>query len=279
MCLEPQIVDPFGVMIALDCISIFNSREWLPCWLKIYIDRIPDIHFLICFASCSRSHGWSSICNLVFWVLVQVRMEVDEASEGFGWTRKNEIINGRTAMAGFFMLIIQELVTGKGFLKGLGFLDFLYRVTGYHPWKKWIDRLLLFSTPRVVHSFIIAVLEKSNRQSICSVCTFMYLEIFFDPTLNVRCVFWPHFGIIAVNVLVSCSWFQMRFSTATFLRLRECVHCLHTSDYFVLYTGGPCKITKLFICSVPNSQIGWMLMPPFPLALPGSYTCRCQSRD
>lgn len=66
-------------------------------------------------------------------LLLQVRMEVDEASEGFGWTRKNEIINGRTAMAGFFMLIIQELVTGKGFLKGLGFLDFLYRVTGYHP--------------------------------------------------------------------------------------------------------------------------------------------------
>jgi len=63
----------------------------------------------------------------------EVRMEVDDASEGFGWTRKNEIINGRAAMAGFFMLIIQELVTGKGFLKGLGFLDFLYRVSGYHP--------------------------------------------------------------------------------------------------------------------------------------------------
>jgi len=63
----------------------------------------------------------------------EVRMQVDDTSEGFGWTRKNEIINGRAAMAGFFMLIIQELVTGKGFLKGLGFLDFLYKVTGYSP--------------------------------------------------------------------------------------------------------------------------------------------------
>lgn len=63
----------------------------------------------------------------------EVRMVVDDNQEGFGWTRKNEIINGRAAMAGFFMLLIQELLTGKGFLKGLGFLDFLYKVTGYHP--------------------------------------------------------------------------------------------------------------------------------------------------
>ena len=60
-------------------------------------------------------------------------MVVDDTEEGFGWTRKNEIINGRAAMAGFFMLIVQELITGKGFLGGLGFLDFVYRVSGYHP--------------------------------------------------------------------------------------------------------------------------------------------------
>ncbi|KAG0577444.1 hypothetical protein KC19_5G156500 [Ceratodon purpureus] len=63
----------------------------------------------------------------------EVRMVVDDTEEGFGWTRKNEIINGRAAMAGFFMLLIQELLTGKGFLGGLGFLDFVYRVSGYHP--------------------------------------------------------------------------------------------------------------------------------------------------
>lgn len=66
-------------------------------------------------------------------IFLQVKMVVDDTEEGFGWTRKNEIINGRAAMAGFFMLLIQELLTGKGFLKGLGFLDFLYKVTGYHP--------------------------------------------------------------------------------------------------------------------------------------------------
>lgn len=65
----------------------------------------------------------------------EVKMEVIETEEGFGWTRKNEIINGRAAMIGFFMLIIQELVTGKGFLAGLGFLDFLYKYVfnGYNP--------------------------------------------------------------------------------------------------------------------------------------------------
>lgn len=66
---------------------------------------------------------------------LQVKMQIDETEGGFGWTRKNEIINGRAAMIGFFMLIIQELVTGKGFLAGLGFLDFLYKYVfnGYNP--------------------------------------------------------------------------------------------------------------------------------------------------
>lgn len=54
-------------------------------------------------------------------------MVVDNNEKGFGFTRKNEIINGRAAMVGFVMLLVQESVTGKGFLKGIGFLDFLYQ--------------------------------------------------------------------------------------------------------------------------------------------------------
>jgi hypothetical protein len=67
--------------------------------------------------------------------LLQVRMVVDDNEKGFGFTRKNEIINGRAAMIGFFMIVVQELVSGKGFLKGIGFLDFLYKFVfnGYSP--------------------------------------------------------------------------------------------------------------------------------------------------
>lgn len=63
-------------------------------------------------------------------------MVVDDNEQGFGFTRKNEIINGRAAMIGFFMIVVQELVSGKGFLKGIGFLDFLYKFVfnGYSPW-------------------------------------------------------------------------------------------------------------------------------------------------
>eukprot|EP00850_Spirogloea_muscicola_P001735 SM000006S19500 [mRNA] locus=s6:1137601:1138793:+ [translate_table: standard] len=57
----------------------------------------------------------------------ETRMQVDESQQGFGFSRKNEIINGRAAMLGFFFLLVQELVTSKGFLSGTGFLDFIYR--------------------------------------------------------------------------------------------------------------------------------------------------------
>ncbi|XP_072950614.1 uncharacterized protein [Typha angustifolia] len=56
----------------------------------------------------------------------EVRMVVDEDSEGFGFTRKNELINGKAAIIGFLLLIDFELLTGKGLLKGTGFLDFIY---------------------------------------------------------------------------------------------------------------------------------------------------------
>jgi hypothetical protein len=45
---------------------------------------------------------------------------------GFGFNRKNEIINGKAAVIGFLLLLDFELLTGKGLLKGTGFLDFIY---------------------------------------------------------------------------------------------------------------------------------------------------------
>ncbi|KAK4742249.1 hypothetical protein SAY87_000250 [Trapa incisa] len=56
----------------------------------------------------------------------EVRMVVDEDLEGFGFTGKNELINGKAAVIGFLLLLDFGLLTGKGLLKGTGFLDFLY---------------------------------------------------------------------------------------------------------------------------------------------------------
>ncbi|GLT93866.1 hypothetical protein SLE2022_116360 [Rubroshorea leprosula] len=56
----------------------------------------------------------------------EVKMVVDEGYEGFGFTGKNELINGKAAIIGFLLLLDFELLTGKGFLKGTGFLDFIY---------------------------------------------------------------------------------------------------------------------------------------------------------
>lgn len=53
-------------------------------------------------------------------------MIVDEGEMGFGFTRKNELINGKAAIIGFLLVLDFELLTGKGLLKGTGFLDFLY---------------------------------------------------------------------------------------------------------------------------------------------------------
>ncbi|KAI4332378.1 hypothetical protein L6164_017293 [Bauhinia variegata] len=59
----------------------------------------------------------------------EVKMVVDEELEGFGFTGKNEIINGKAAVIGFLLLLDFELLTGKGLLKGTGFLDFIYSVS------------------------------------------------------------------------------------------------------------------------------------------------------
>jgi hypothetical protein len=57
-------------------------------------------------------------------------MIVDEDVGGFGFTSANELINGKAAIIGFLLLIDFELLTGKGLLKGTGFLDFIYAVSG-----------------------------------------------------------------------------------------------------------------------------------------------------
>lgn len=58
-------------------------------------------------------------------------MVVDDGLEGgaFGFTRKNEIINGKAGAIGFLLLLDFELLTGKGLLKGTGFLDFIYSIS------------------------------------------------------------------------------------------------------------------------------------------------------
>ncbi|KAK9151659.1 hypothetical protein Syun_009968 [Stephania yunnanensis] len=53
-------------------------------------------------------------------------MVIDEDLEGFGFSGKNELINGNAVIIGFLLLLDFELLTGKGLLKGTGFLDFLY---------------------------------------------------------------------------------------------------------------------------------------------------------
>eukprot|EP00897_Mesotaenium_endlicherianum_P002503 jgi/Mesen1/2280/ME000154S01447 len=56
----------------------------------------------------------------------ETRMVVDDTEEGFGFTLKNELVNGRAAMMGFAALLVIEAVTGKGLLAATGFLNFLY---------------------------------------------------------------------------------------------------------------------------------------------------------
>ncbi|CAB4293195.1 unnamed protein product [Prunus armeniaca] len=60
----------------------------------------------------------------------EVKMVVDEGLDvAFGFTARNEIINGKAAVIGFLLLLDFELLTGKGLLKGTGFLDFIYSVS------------------------------------------------------------------------------------------------------------------------------------------------------
>ncbi|KAF9593147.1 hypothetical protein IFM89_020443 [Coptis chinensis] len=61
----------------------------------------------------------------------EVRMIVDEGETGFGFTKRNELINGKTAAIGFLLLLDFELLTGKGLLKGTGGHSFF---TAYGLW-------------------------------------------------------------------------------------------------------------------------------------------------
>ncbi|KAL8125127.1 hypothetical protein AgCh_012706 [Apium graveolens] len=48
----------------------------------------------------------------------EVRMVVDEEAQGFGFTERNELINGKAAIIGLLCLLDFELLTGEGLLKG-----------------------------------------------------------------------------------------------------------------------------------------------------------------
>lgn len=84
----------------------------------------PDASAELVFSGMSKPGITASDVNVD-----EVRMVIDEGSGGFGFTRKNELINGKAAIIGFLLLLDFELLTGKGILKGTGFLDFLYAAT------------------------------------------------------------------------------------------------------------------------------------------------------
>ncbi len=53
---------------------------------------------------------------------IEPKMYVDEQSSSrFGFTEYAELLNGRLAMIGFTLLLITEVVAGKGFLQIIGF--------------------------------------------------------------------------------------------------------------------------------------------------------------
>ena len=55
---------------------------------------------------------------------IEPKMYIDEQSSSrsrFGITEYAELVNGRLAMIGFTLLLITEVVTGKGFLQIIGF--------------------------------------------------------------------------------------------------------------------------------------------------------------
>jgi len=54
----------------------------------------------------------------------KIKTQVENETEGeplFGITEYAELLNGRLAMIGFTLLVIVEVVTGKGFLQIIGF--------------------------------------------------------------------------------------------------------------------------------------------------------------
>ncbi|KAK9098492.1 hypothetical protein Syun_025537 [Stephania yunnanensis] len=102
-----------------------------------YLVKIEDENIYVSLGGASVSSGAGSV-ETVFSGKAQpgftatdvnvdeVRMVIDEDLEGFGFSGKNELINGKAIIIGFLLLLDFELLTGKGLLKGTCFLDFLY---------------------------------------------------------------------------------------------------------------------------------------------------------
>ncbi|CAI0396770.1 unnamed protein product [Linum tenue] len=83
-----------------------------------------DVSAEIVFSGTAQPGFTSSDVNVE-----EVRMVVDDEVGGFGFTSRNESINGKAAVIGFLLLLDFELLTGEGLLKGTGFLDFIYSVS------------------------------------------------------------------------------------------------------------------------------------------------------
>jgi len=113
-------------------VSDFSSLTLLATFRHVFFlfDMIPS--FLINFSlHFQRNENFPEHLDPTYIPLCfQVRMIVDEDVGGFGFTSENELINGKAAIIGFLLLIDFELLTGKGLLKGTGFLDFIYAVSG-----------------------------------------------------------------------------------------------------------------------------------------------------
>lgn len=58
-------------------------------------------------------------------VLMERRWNFNEAREPWGMKKNAEIWNGRVAQMGFTVVLLQELVTGKGVVAGLSDGDFI----------------------------------------------------------------------------------------------------------------------------------------------------------
>ncbi|KAF9610864.1 hypothetical protein IFM89_025326, partial [Coptis chinensis] len=113
--LTPSLRPLFVYSVKLDADNIYISLE----------DGVPyGASAEIVFSGKAQPGATASDVNVD-----EVRMIVDEGETGFGFTKRNELINVKTAAIGFLLLLDFELLTGKGLLKGTGFLDFLYAVS------------------------------------------------------------------------------------------------------------------------------------------------------
>ncbi|KAF9589147.1 hypothetical protein IFM89_019463 [Coptis chinensis] len=115
--LTPSLRPLFVYSVKLDADNIYISLE----------DGVPyGASAEIVFSGKAQPGATASDVNVD-----EVRMIVDEGETGFGFTKRNELINGKTAAIGFLLLLDFELLTGKGLLKGTGGHSFF---TAYGLW-------------------------------------------------------------------------------------------------------------------------------------------------